>query len=284
MDVIDAKDVNNENSNREMENGTYEVIKNRLTKHGQDLMERVEKLNVVRKEVFGSIETKLLGSERIITENNCIPRDMAPVDDMFIFGYNVHIGLKSKVELRDVFSVYKYKDNAFNKQPLDLINNEQFINDFDELYKYYKNTFFAKFTITEPYLYMIFQTGKNQTDIKVFKWAIEGANLTYIDSRSDQEVRFSNKNGFNFERATRDDQRSGIHPHVSIKDKVFVETLEGDLTIKVEDNTATGKGIYSEPVDDMDQTLDDAEIYYADLGQIIILKIRPYKENDYIST
>lgn len=281
MDVIDAKDVNNENSNREMENGTYEVIKNRLTKHGQDLMERVEKLNVVRKEVFGSIETKLLGSERIITENNCIPRDMAPVDDMFIFGYNVHIGLKSKVELRDVFSVYKYKDNAFNKQPLDLINNEQFINDFDELYKYYKNTFFAKFTITEPYLYMIFQTGKNQTDIKVFKWAIEGANLTYIDSRSDQEVRFSNKNGFNFERATRDDQRSGIHPHVSIKDKVFVETLEGDLTIKVEDNTATGKGIYSEPVDDMDQTLDDAEIYYADLGQIIILKIRPYKENDY---
>ncbi|MGL5353151.1 MAG: DNA repair ATPase, partial [Clostridium sp.] len=277
MGVIDEKDVNN----KEMENGTYEVIKNRLTKHGQELISRVEKLNNVRKEVFGSIETKLLGSERIITENNCIPRDMAPVDDLFLFGYNVHIGLKSKALLSDVFSIYQYENQVFTKQTLDLINNEQCTRDFDELYKYYKNTSFAKFTITEPYLYMIFQTGKNKTDIKVFKWIIEGKTLTYLDSRSDQEVRFTNKVGFDFIRATRDDQRSGIHPHVSIKDKVFVETVGGDLTIKVEDNTTTGKGIYSEAVDDGDQTLDDAEIYYADLGQIIILKIRPYKENDY---
>lgn len=96
----------------------------------------------MRKEVFGSIETKLLGSERIITENNCIPRDMAPVDDCFIFGYNVHMGLKSKVELSDVFSIYQYKEHTFQKQPLNLINDEQFLKDFDELYKYYKKTFF----------------------------------------------------------------------------------------------------------------------------------------------
>ena len=64
-------------------------------------------------------------------------------------------------------------------------------------------------------------------------------------------------------KATRDDQRNGIYPHVSIMDKVFVETIGGDLTIKVEDNTETGKGVYSEPVDDADQNLDDAEIYYV---------------------
>lgn len=91
------------NSIEDMEKGTYEVIKNRLINHGADLKERVNKLNIARKETFGSIETKLLGSERIITENNCVPRDMAPVEDLFIFGYNVHIGLKSKTELSDVF-------------------------------------------------------------------------------------------------------------------------------------------------------------------------------------
>ncbi len=235
----------------------------------------------MRKEVFGSIETKLLGSERIITENNCIPRDMAPVDDCFIFGYNVHMGLKSKVELSDVFSIYQYKEHTFQKQPLNLINDEQFLKDFDELYKYYKKTFFAKFTITEPYFYMIFQTGKNATDIKVFKWLIEGRKLTYVDCRSEHEVKFVNHHEFNFVKATRDDQRSGVHPHVSILDRVFVETIGGDLTIKVEDNTEIGKGIYSEDVEDKDQNLDDAEIFYADLGQIIILKIKPYKENDY---
>lgn len=269
------------NGIEDMEKGTYEVIKNRLINHGVDLRDRVNKLNKVRKDTFGSIEGKLLGSERIITEHNCIPRDMAPVDDLFIFGYNVHIGLKSKFELSDVFSIYKYSEKKFIKQSLDLINDQDFINDFDELYKYYKNTFFAKFTIIEPYFYMIFQTGKNPTDIKVFKWAIEGNKLVYIDSRSEHEVKFKNKNEFEFIKTTRDDQRSGMYPHVSILDKVFVETIRQNLTIKVEDNTDIGQGIYSEPVEDMDQTLDDAEIYYADLDQLIILKIRPYKENDF---
>ena len=62
---------------------------------------------------------------------------------------------------------------------------------------------------------------------------------------------------------------------------LFVETVHGDLTIKIEDNTATGEGIYGEPVENKDQTLDDSEIYYAVVGNIIILKIRPYRENNY---
>ena len=52
----------------------------------------------------------------------------------------------------------------------------------------------------------------------------------------------------------------------------------GDLTIKVEDNTTTGEGIYAEPVDDQYQKVDDAEIAYAIVGHLILLKIRPYKE------
>ena len=281
MDVKENKEIDSKNENKDMENSAYDVIKNRLAKQGEDLKGRVDKLNAVRKEVFGSTETKLLSSERIITENNCIPRDMAPVEDRFIFGYNVNIGLKSKVELSDVFSIYKYKDRSFQKETLTLINDQQFLKDFEDLYKYYKNTFFAKFTIVEPYLYMIFQTGKDAMDIKAFKWLIKGDRLVYVDGRSEHEVKFLNKSQFNFVKATRDDQRSGAHPHVSILDKVFVETIGGDLTIKIEDNTETGKGIYSEAVEDKDQNLDDAEINYADLGEIVILKIRPYKENDY---
>ncbi|MBE5961265.1 MAG: AAA family ATPase [Lachnospiraceae bacterium] len=279
MNKMDEKDAEKKmQGSSDMENGTYEVIKSRLDKQGADLNDRIVALNEKRKEVFGSVETKLLGSERIITEHNCIARDMAPVDDLFLFGYNVHIGLKSKVSISDVFSIYKYSEGTFTKRDLELIHNSEFENDFDELYQYYKNTIFAKFTVKEPYFYMIFQTGKNATDIKVFKWLMEGKKLTYVDSRSEHEVRFELSSELNYVKATRDDQRSGIHPHISILDKVFVETVDGDLTIKVEDNTNTGKGIYSEPVDDPDQTLDDAEIYYADLEDILILKIRPYRE------
>ncbi len=45
----------------------------------------------------------------------------------------------------------------------------------------------------------------------------------------------------------RDDHVSGQHPHVNIKDLVFVETVGGDLTIKVENTTKDGLGLYREP-------------------------------------
>ena len=57
--------------------------------------------------------------------------------------------------------------------------------------------------------------------------------------------------------------------------------MGGDLTIKVEDNTELGEGIYAEPVDDPDQTLDDAEIFYAIVGDLILLKMRPYQEEQF---
>jgi hypothetical protein len=72
-----------------------------------------------------------------------------------------------------------------------------------------------------------------------------------------------------------------MHPHIAIADRVFVECVGGDLTIKVENNTESGEGIYSEPVENPDQTLDDAEIGYALLSPLVLLRIRPYRENRY---
>ena len=76
----------------------------------------------------------------------------------------------------------------------------------------------------------------------------------------------------------REDRREGRFPHVSIRDKIFVETVGGDLTIKIENNTESGEGIYAEPVDEAQQGLDDAQIEYAEVGPLVLLKIRPYRE------
>ena len=59
---------------------------------------------------------------------------------------------------------------------------------------------------------------------------------------------------------------------------MFVETVGGDLTVKVENNTESGEGIYAEPVDEPLQTLDDASIEYAEIGPLVLMKIRPYRE------
>ncbi len=269
------------NKNTKLEGGTYELLQNRLNQYSEQLSQKLNELNKDRKEVFGAVDTRLVASERITTSHNCIPWDMAPVANQFIFGYNVHFGLKTEHELSDVFSVYEYSNHQFHQTSLDLINHPQFVQDFKELYTYYKDTQFIRFAQIGPNLFMVFRTGKAVTDIKTFKWAISGGTLQYIDNRSDHEYRFPDQHAFQWVRTTREMHREGKHPHISIDDRLFVEAIHGDLTIKVEDNTDEGQGIYNEPVDNKDQTLDDAEIFYAIIGNIIVLKVRPYREENY---
>ena len=265
-------------SPEQLDTGTYEIIRNRLDKHAADLKKRLEDLNAARKEVFGSIETQLVGTDRIVTSNYCMARDVLAVGDYCIFGYNVQVGLRSGIDLKDVFSVYEFADNSFSEVDLSLLRNENFSADFQNLYRYYKEAFFRRFVVQGAYLYMVFQISKSANDFKAFKWLIKDDELVYIDARSDHEIRRPAQYEFKWERANRDMQRMGRHPHVSILDRVFVETVGGDLTIKVEDNTEDGLGIYREKVEFPDQSLDDAEYYYADLGHLIALKIRPYQE------
>jgi hypothetical protein len=265
----------------QLETGTYEILRNRLLKSSADLRQRLDKLNTERKQVFGAVDTRLIGTGRITTENNCVPWDMVPVGQQFIFGYNVVLGLKAEPDLADVFGVYEYAAHDFRPLGLELLQNPQFLEEFRNLYRYYKNTQFVKFAVIGVHLFMVFQVGKSASDVKTFKWLMQGDTLSYIDNRSDHEYTFPPQHEFQWKRATRDMQRGGKHPHISIEDKVFVETIGGDLTIKVEDNTSTGQGILSEPVDDKDQTLDDSEIYFAVVGNLILLKIRPYQEQQY---
>ena len=279
--MLDTEKIEEKSQEVTLEGGTYEIICNRLVNQCDELHRRLDKLNTARKEVFGTIETKLLSTSRINTENNCMPRDMIPVGNLFIFAYNVHIGLKSEVQLSDVFAVYSYENHEFYGQSLELIKDEKFESDFKSLYRFYKNTYFAKFSLIDPYLYMVFQVGKSIADIKVFKWLLEGDKLTYIDNRSEYEFTFPPHHELEWIRTRRDHHHTGLFPHISIEDRIFVETTGGDLTIKIEDNTDTGEGIYAEPVDNPDQTLDDAEIYYAINGNLIILKIKPYQEKDF---
>lgn len=261
--------------------GTYEVLRNRLRDASGDLRQRLTRLNASRAEVFGNIETSLVATERVNTEHNCVPRDIVSVGDQFLFGYNVQFGLKTDIQLSDVFAAYQFSEHQFHSQPLTLLGDEQFSKDFTELYRFYKNTRFARFFRSGPMLHMVFQVGKTTNDLKSFKWRIGSDAIEYIDNRSEHEVRDPPQHEFRWNKTTRDQHHYGAHPHISIEDLVFVETVGGDLTIKIENNTETGEGIYAEPVENPDQQLDDAEIHYSIVGNLVLLRIRPYQESDY---
>lgn len=264
--------------NNSLDAGAYEIIRKRLLTQKDVLLDHLQQLNQARKEIFNSTTFALKANQRITTENNCVARGIIALDNICIFGYNVHFGLRTEIKLDDVFSIYKFEDNQFILQKLDLISDKNFITDYQNLYKYYRDSIFSKFRRTENYLYMIFQTSKNADDLKAFKWLIKDGKLEYQDDRSIHEVKLASQYEFDWTKTTLEDRRLGKFPHISILEKVFIEAINGDITFKIEDNTDSGKGIYSEKVANSDQQLDDAEYYYADLGNLIAIRIKPYQE------
>ena len=267
-----------EKINTVLDTGTYEIIRRRLDEQRLELQARLAKLNDARKQIFNSTGFQLAGNQRITTTNSGVARGILAFGDLTLFGYNVHFGLRENIKLSDVFSIYKFTGDHFNPEPLTLIEDETFITDFSNLYKYYRDSIFAKFLRNENYVYMIFQTSKSPEDRKAFKWLIRDDKLVYIDDRSVHEVKKVPQFEFDWIKTDLSHRRLGLYPHISILDKVFIEAVHGDITFKIEDNTDSGRGIFAEPVANKDQQLDDAEYYYADLGNLIPIKIKPYGE------
>ncbi len=266
---------------------TYEIIRQRLGMQADALRERTKQLDARRQEVFGSVESKLLQADRVNTAHNCIPRDMVEIGNgRFLFGFNVRFGLKKEMELGDVFGVYLRDEGEgnFREEPLTVLEDKGFLTDFKRIYTVYEKTVFSKFSLIDGSLYMVFQTGANTSDIAVFKWSFDGTTLRYVDGRAEAEYRrvgFPPQYHFRWTTPDRESYRYGDHSHISIEERVFVDCVGGDLTVKIEDNTASGNGVYKEPVEDKHQKVDDADISYAVLGHLILLKIRPYKEQVY---
>lgn len=271
------------------EGGAYEVIRKRLVEQGKRLHSAVKLLNESRLSEFGSSEMAVISRVRVRTEHNCVARDIVQVGEQLLFGYNVFIGLKKETKVEDVFALFNVKQTeaGIELEQADYANSfltqSSFVNDFEELYRYYKHTKLVQLVVRDGKLLAGFQIGERLDDIRVFRWAVspDGKQITYIDNRGERDIQLPSPYDFEWVQTTRDNNVNGRHPHINILDTVFVETIGGDLTLKVENNTEDGLGIYREPVEDKTQSLDDGQFLYARVGDLILLKIRPYKEQNW---
>lgn len=279
--------------------GSYEVLRNRLVGQAGELARRAERLNARRLEVFGSTELRLLSTERIRTGNNCVPRDIVPVGGLMLFGYNVFIGLKPETTVDDVFSLHRFErergdvgeagdsesfrfDRAGPDELPGLLRDPVFQRDFAELYRYYRQTRLLQLRRLDGRLLAVFQTGPRTDDIRVLRWRLDAdGGVGYLDNRGERDHVFPPSHDFEWIETTREDHVLGRHPHISIADEIFVETVGGTLTVKLENNTEVGEGIYDEPVDEPLQSLADADVSWARVGPLILLRMRPYKETEW---
>ncbi|XKM13508.1 DNA repair ATPase [Orbaceae bacterium ac157xtp] len=271
------------------EGGAYEILRKRLTALGLELNQKTEELNQKRLSEFGKSDMSIISRIRIRTENNCIARDIVRFGDWLLFGYNVFLGLKKETKIEDVFSLYQLveRDGSYEADPVDLsntfLNIERFVQDFNELYTYYKNAQLLQLVERDGKLLASFQIGDRVSDIRVFRWSISSdkKNINYIDNRGERDIALPPAYDFEWRETTREDIVNGRYSHVNILDTVFVETIGGDLTIKCENNTNDGLGIYREDVLDKNQSINDAKIEYAQVGSLILLKVLPYREESW---
>ncbi|HEX5756339.1 MAG TPA: DNA repair ATPase [Arenimonas sp.] len=271
------------------EGGAYEVLHKRLGEQGARLSGIVEALNAQRLAEFGSSEMAIAGRLRVRTEHNCTARDIVQVGNLLLFGYNVFIGLKKETAVGDVFSLYRLVDGGegFDVEPVALdgsfLDDPGFRNDFRELYAYYKHTRLLQLVVRKGRLLACFQIGERLEDVRVFRWSVsaDGSQVRYIDNRGERDIAPPPAYDFEWTRCTREHAVHGRHPHLNILDTVFVETIGGDLTVKVENNTEDGLGVYREPVTDKTQSLDDAVVEYAAVGSLILLRVLPYREEQW---
>ncbi|MBX3273685.1 MAG: DNA repair ATPase [Sandaracinaceae bacterium] len=268
-----------------LETGSYEVLRDRLAAQASTLGEKAARLNARRQETFGKSALEIAGQAWIRTENLCVPRDIVHVGGKLLFGFNVQVHLRETV-VSDVFSLHTLEDDgdslALHDASLEgtFLDEPDFVRHFAELYRYYQDARLLQLRVTESgHLLAIFQIGATVRDVRVFHWqlGLDGS-VTYLGNRGERFHVYPPSHDFTWTSVTRDHHVAGRFPHASVDDALFVECTGGDLTIKVENNTASGEGVYAEPVEHPDQTLDDAEIQWAKVGGLYLLRIRPFRE------
>ncbi|MFE3142390.1 DNA repair ATPase [Streptomyces scopuliridis] len=274
----------------EVDAGTYEVLRDRLGAQAGELARRAEELNSRRIEAFGSMELALTGTGRVRTERPAVPRDIVSVGGALLLGYNSPPGTSSDIAVGDVFALH---DRELNPLPADavpgLLDDPRFVREFADLYRYFRDARLLRLRRTGDRLLAVFQTGESTDDVRVLRWTLTAGaagaadaadgTVEFLDSRGDRDHVVPASHDVEWTATTREDQVLGRHPHISVDGgQVFVSTVGGALTVKTENDTESGDGIHTEPVEEPLQSLADAEVAYARAGVLILLRVRPYKE------
>lgn len=252
--------------------GTYEVLRDRLTAQAAELARRAEALDSRRVEEFGATRLELTGTGHLRTAHTCVPRDLVALGDVLLLGHHALTGRGPDTAVDDVFALH---DRDLNRLPDDavpgLLDDPGFVREFKALHRYYSQARLLRLSRVDGRLLAVFRTGAEADDIRVLRWALaDDGQVSFLDARGDRDHVPPPAHDFTWTATTREDHVLGRHPHVSVEGELFVTTVGGALTLKTEDDTETGEGIHSEPVDEPLQALADADIAYARVGALIL--------------
>ncbi|QNE76336.1 AAA family ATPase [Streptomyces finlayi] len=264
-----------------VEDGAYEVLRRRLARQAGELVRRAEALNARRTEEFGSAGLELLSTEQIRTGRQAVVRDLVAVGGQLLFGFERGPGAGGDVSVEDVLLLRtaELEEAKGDGGPL---SDEAFVREFAGLHRYFRDARLLRLRRVNGRLLAVFRTGETADDLRVLRWELrpDGSPGPFMDARGDRDHVFPDAHDFTWTPTGRESHVPGRHPHIAVggSGALFVDTLGGSLTVKTVNDTESPGGIYEEPVDEPLQSLADADVEYAESGPLVLLRVRPYKE------
>ncbi|OKJ64265.1 DNA repair ATPase [Streptomyces sp. CB02261] len=260
---------------------TYAVLRDRLSAQAAELAGRAEALNTARTTAFGSGGLSLTGTASVRTEGAGVLLDVAAVgDDVLLFGSHPASAQSAEPSVADVFTLHDRDLNPLSEDAVPgLLDDPGFVREFSALHRYFRGARLLRLRRVESRLLAVFRTGQKADDIRVLRWSVGPSGETrFLDALGERDHVFPPSHDVDWVDTTRDDHVQGRHPHISLGGRLFVSTVGGALTLKTENDAERAEGVYAEPVDEPLQALADAEVAYAVVGALTLVRVRPYKE------
>ncbi|WP_051927214.1 DNA repair ATPase [Streptomyces durhamensis] len=263
--------------------GTYEVLRDRLAAQAAELARRATALNTRRTEEFGSARLDLAATARLRTGHPCLPGDIVAVGDTLLFGATVATVATGGTDVvaADVFGLYGRDGTRLPEDAVPgLLDDPAFVREFTALHRYYRQARLLRLRRVDGRLLAVFRTGEKAEDVRVLRWSVteDGRSARFLDARGDRDDVFPPAQDLTWTQTTREDhvlRREGQRPYVAVPGGIGVSTVGGTLTVHVPD----GAELYEEPVQEPLQSLADAAVGHARVGPLVLLRVRPYKED-----
>ncbi|MFI1097419.1 DNA repair ATPase [Streptomyces sp. NPDC020917] len=278
-----------------------ELLKARLAASGRELAARAEALEDRRQEVFGGGELRLAGAAAVPTARPAVPADLAPVGNHVLFAANP----AEVTEPGDVFQVLAATGGGADPtaagaasdgvagaasdgegavpapQVPGLLDDPEFLRDFRELYRYYRDTRLLRLRVEEDRLLAVFRTGAEPSDVRVLSWKAARDGSYRYQGAAREAPPSGGAHGIAWTPVDRTHHVAGRHPHIALTGdgggRVTLDTTGGRLRITT--GEAGRETVYEEPVEDALQSLADADAGYATAGPLVLLRVRPYRED-----
>ncbi|MER6026572.1 DNA repair ATPase [Streptomyces sp. NPDC001851] len=250
--------------------GTYEVLRDRLAGHAAELARRAGELNARRAEEFGSARLDLARTARLRSAHACVPGDIVAVGDALLFGATGGV--------TDVLALYGRDGERLAEDAVPgLLDDPGYTREFGALHRYYREASLLRLRRVDGLLLAVFRTGEKAEDVRVLRWSLteDGRAARFLDARGDRDDVFPPAQDMTWTQTTREDHVLGREPCVAVPGGLGVSTVGGTLAVRGPD----GEELYTEPVQEPLQSLADAAVAHARVGALVLLRVRPYKED-----